>query len=167
MVTAAAALMRNLNPDLKAADVIRVLKETASRPAGSGWNAELGWGILDVAAAVRAARAIDRRPPASQLTGPKRVRKARAFTIRWTGADEATPGLESSGIATYTVYRSTNRQPYKRIVRTNQLQMKVSARPGSRYRFYTIAVDGAGNREAIPPRPDLSTRVDRRKRLVR
>jgi serine protease len=167
MVTAAAALMRNLNPDLKATDVIRVLKETASRAAGSGWSHDLGWGILNVAAAVGTARAIDRRPPASRLTGPTRVRAARAFTIRWSGRDETSPGLESSGIQTYDVYRSTNRRAYKRIARTADLRVKVSARPGSRYRFYTLAVDRAGNREAIPPRPDLSTRVDKRKRLAR
>ena len=37
--------------------------------------------------------------------------------------------------------------------------MHVQMRAGSRYRFYTIAVDKAGNREAVPPKPDLSTRV--------
>ncbi|MDX6707842.1 MAG: serine protease [Solirubrobacteraceae bacterium] len=161
MVTAAAALMRNLNPDLTAADVIRVLKQTAARPAGSGWSPDLGWGILDVGAAVGAARAIDRRSPASRLSGPARVRTARSFTIRWSGADQAPPGLEPSGIEAYDVYRSTNRRPYKRIARTAELRMKVSARAGSRYRFYTLAGDRAGNREAVPPRPDLSVRVIR------
>jgi serine protease len=159
MVTAAAALVRDLNPDLKAPDVIRVLKETAARPAGSGWSADLGWGTLDLAAAVQAARAIDRRPPASRLSGPKRVRTARGFRIRWSGVDDATSGLQASGIKTYEVYRSTNRRPYKRIAKTAKLWMKVSARPGSRYRFYTIAIDRGGNRETVPPRPDLTTRV--------
>jgi serine protease len=167
MVTAAAALMRNVNPDLKATDVIRVLKETASRPAGSGWSPDLGWGILDLVAAVGTARAIDRRSPASRVSGPKRVRTGRAFRIRWSGSDETSAGLQSSGIRTYEVYRSTNRRPYKRIARTARLRMKVSARPGSRYRFYTLAVDRAGNREAIPARPDLSTTVDKRKRPAR
>lgn len=167
MVTAAAALMRNLNPDLKATEVIRVLKETASRPAGSGWSPDLGWGILDVAAAVGTARAIDRGAPTSRLFGPKRVRTGRTFRVRWSGTDPAPAGLQASGIRTYEVYRSTNRRPYKRIARTAQLRMKVGARPGSRYRFYTLAVDRAGNREAIPPRPDLSTRVDKRARLAR
>ncbi|HEX8160141.1 MAG TPA: S8 family serine peptidase [Solirubrobacteraceae bacterium] len=161
MVAAAAALMRNLNPDLTAADVIRVLKQTAARPPGSGWNADLGWGILDVGAAVGTARAIDRRPPSSRLSGPARVRPARSFTIRWSGTDQAPPSLQPSGVETYEVYRSTNRRSYKRIGRTADLRMKVSARAGSRYRFYTLAVDHAGNREAVPPRPDLSVRVVR------
>ena len=45
IVAAIAALARALNPDAHAADVIRALKQTATRPAGSGWNPELGWGI--------------------------------------------------------------------------------------------------------------------------
>ncbi|HEY1540407.1 MAG TPA: hypothetical protein VGF63_13470, partial [Solirubrobacteraceae bacterium] len=65
----------------------------------------------------------------------------------------------ASGIATYSVYRSTNRKPYKRIKRTRGTSMTVQTRAGSRYRFYTIAVDKAGNREAVPHRPDLSVRV--------
>jgi hypothetical protein len=32
---------------------------------------------------------------------------------------------------------------------------------GARYRFYTVAVDVAGNREAVPSRPDLTMRVAR------
>ena len=59
-VAATAALMRRMNPDLKAGDIIRLLKRTARRPAGRGWSPELGWGILDADAAVLAARSLDR-----------------------------------------------------------------------------------------------------------
>ena len=49
-VAGAAALVWGVNPRLAAADVARILKETAQ---GEGtWNPELGHGILDVAAAV-------------------------------------------------------------------------------------------------------------------
>jgi hypothetical protein len=37
--------------------------------------------------------------------------------------------------------------------------MKFRVQRGSHYRFYSIAVDRAGNREPVPARPDLSTRV--------
>jgi subtilisin family serine protease len=53
-VAGAAALVWGVNPKLRAADVARILKETA---AGSGVrDDELGFGVLDVAAAVAAAR---------------------------------------------------------------------------------------------------------------
>jgi subtilisin family serine protease len=54
---AVAAMVRHLNPDLSAADIIELIKRTARRPGGGGWNAELGWGILDAGAAITAARA--------------------------------------------------------------------------------------------------------------
>src|SRR5204863_2266004 len=62
-VAAVAAVIRRLNPDLSAADVVRLLKQTARQPGSSGhfWTATLGWGILDGGAAVEVARRIDRR----------------------------------------------------------------------------------------------------------
>ena len=159
IVAAVAALARALNPDARAADVIHALKQTASRPAGTGWSPELGWGIVNAGAALNAVAAIDRRPPASKLRGPTRVRRARMVTLKWSGSDPALPKLRASGIASFAVYRSTNRSPYKRIKRTPGTSMKVRMRAGSHYRFYTIAVDKAGNREGVPRKPDLSTRV--------
>jgi serine protease len=163
IVAAIAALVRQVNPDATAMDVVRTLKQSASRSAGSGWTPELGWGIVDAAAAVGAVRAIDRRAPRSKLTGRTRIRGARSFTLRWRGQDPAPAGLTSSGVAVYEVYRSANRRPYRRIKRTRATRLKVAVTPGSRYRYYTIAIDTAGNREVVPPKPDLSTRVDRKR----
>ncbi len=159
IVAAIAALARNLNPDAHAADVIQALKSTATRPAGSGWTPELGWGIVNAAGALSAIAALDRRAPSSKLRGPARVRRARTSKLTWTGRDAARAKLRASGIAYFDVYRSTNRGAYKRIKRTSKTALNVRMRSGSRYRFYTIAVDKAGNREAVPPKPDLSTRV--------
>lgn len=164
IVAGIAALVRQVNPDTTARDVIQALKQSAARPAGSGWSPDLGWGVVNAAAAVEAVRAIDRRAPQSELRGRTRVRAARAFTLRWSGQDPAPAGLSSSGIDFYEVYRSANRRPYRRIKRTRATRLKVPVKAGSRYRYYTIAVDKAGNREAVPSKPDLSTRVDRRKR---
>ena len=162
IVAGVAAMASRVNLDANAADIIRALKQTATRPAGSGWNADLGWGILDAGAAINAVRSIDRRPPESKLTGRTRVRGARSFTLRWSGSDSPTAGLQPSGVNVYEVYRSANQRPYNRIKRTRVTRLKVAVKPGSRYRYYTIAVDRAGNREAVPSKPDLSTRVDRR-----
>ena len=163
IVAGVAAMARELNPDATAADVIRALKESATRPAGSGWGPELGWGIIDAAAAVNTVRAIDRRPPESKLTGRTRVRSARSVTLKLTGADNATAGLQPSGLDVYEVFRSANRGAYRRIKRTRKPSYKLNVKPGSLYRFYTVAVDEAGNREAAPAKPDLSLRVDRRR----
>jgi len=158
IVAGIAALARALNPDATAPDIIRVLKQTASRPSAA-WSPELGWGIVNAAAALAATAAIDRRPPTSKLRGPTRVRTARTAKLTWTGRDPARPKLRPSGIAYFDVYRSSNRGPYKRIERTAGTSLRVRVRAGSRYRFYTVAVDKAGNREAIPGRPDLSMRA--------
>ena len=163
IVAGVAAMARKLNPDATAGDIIRTLKETATRPAGSGWNPELGWGIIDAAAAMNAVRAIDRRAPTSRLRGEKRVRRARTVTLKLTGSDPAPEGLTPSGVDVYEVYRSANRRPYRRIKRTRKASLKLKVKPGSLYRFYTVAVDKAGNREAAPAKPDLSMRVDRRR----
>ncbi len=163
IVAGVAALVRHVNPDTTARDVIRVLKQSAARPAGSGWNPELGWGIVDAAAAANAVRAIDRRAPASTLSGRTRIRRARKLTLRISGQDSAPAGLRASGVDVYELYRSANRRPYRRIKRTRATKLKIAVKPGSRYRYYTIAVDKAGNREAVPPKADLSTRVDKRR----
>lgn len=163
IVAGVAAMARELNPDATAADIRRALKESASRPAGSGWSPELGWGVIDAAAALNAVRAIDRRPPESKLSGRTRVRRARSVTLKWTGVDNAPRTLQPSGVGVYEVYRSANRRAYRRIKRTRRASVKLDVKPGSLYRFYTVAVDKAGNREAPPSKPDLSMRVDRRR----
>ncbi len=163
MVAATAAIVKHFNPDLSAAAVVRLLKETATRPPGTGWTPELGWGIVNPLAALTAAQTIDRRPPTSKLTGPRSPRRAGSITLRWTGADTASAGFIASGVDHYEIYRSTNGARYKRIRRTPLTTLKVAVRTGSRYRFYSIAVDKAGNREPAPKRPDLTSRVARRR----
>jgi subtilisin family serine protease len=158
IVAGVAAMARHLNPDASAADIVMALKQSAARPAGSGWTPDLGWGILDAGAALNAVRAIDRRAPHSKLSGR---RKGRVLTLRWTGKDAAPANLTPSGIDVYDVYRSANRRPYQRIKRTRKTTLKVRVKPGSLYRYYTIAIDKAGNREAPPSKPDLSMRVPR------
>jgi serine protease len=160
MVTATAALVKHFNPDLRAADVVRLLKQTASRPAGTSWTPELGWGIVNPTAALTAARVIDQRAPRSKLSGPKTVRVARAITLRLSGKDKPpSAALVASGIGHFEIYRAANGGRYRRITSTGRASVKVQVKRGSRYRFYSIAVDHAGNREAIPARPDVSFRV--------
>jgi subtilisin family serine protease len=158
MVAAIAALVHHANPDLGAAGTIRILKETARRPAG-GWTPDLGWGILDGGAALEAALHVDRTPPVSHLIAPAVVHGRHLFTLRWTGYDPSPPGLTASGIARYEVWRSTNGAAARRIAVTAATRLRVRGRPGSTYAYYTLAVDNAGNREAPPARPYARVRV--------
>jgi serine protease len=161
MVAAVAALLHDVNPGLRAADKIELIKQTATRPAGTGWNADLGWGILNAGAAVAAARTIDRTRPVSRLTAPKRVEGRRFFRLRWTGRDPAPAGLPATGIARYEVWRRIGKRKAKRIAVTAKSSLRLRGTPTRTYSFYTRAVDNAGNREGRPRRPDARTRVVR------
>jgi serine protease len=152
-VTAAAALVRHLNPDLRAADVIRLIKRTARRPPGAGWSAELGWGILDAGAAVAAARVKDRRAPVSRLRTLRKLRGGK-LTLRLAGSDPAPAEVVASGIARFEIWRSVNGHKAHKFRTTRARRVRVPARHSVRYGFYSIAVDKAGNRESAPRRAD-------------
>jgi serine protease len=155
-VAATAAMMRALNPYASLGDVLQTLKRTAQRPRDTGWNSNLGWGILDAGAAVDVIRHLDRLAPVSRLTAP-RVTSSPGFVLRWSGHDQRRPGLATSGIAYYEVYASTGGGRPRRIARTRAHSLRFRALPGVRYVFYSVAVDRAGNREAQPVR--VLTRV--------
>ncbi|HEY6762566.1 MAG TPA: S8 family serine peptidase [Baekduia sp.] len=158
-VAGVAALMRNLNPDLPPADVVRILKQTANRPPNVAWTPDLGWGILDAGAALAAARSVDAHPPTSQLQRPKVT--GRSILLRWRGADDAVAGVVASGIDRFEIWRATPGHAARKIKTTRAHSMRLRGRRGGRYSFYTIAVDRAGNREAPPAKADASVRVAR------
>lgn len=163
IVSAVAALVRELNPDLTALEVVRLLKTTAARPAGANWDAELGWGILDAGRAVAAARVIDRRPPTSKLRRPAKPKDGRV-TLRWKAKEVVPARLVGSGLDVVEVWRAANGAKARRIARTRKTSLRVKVRAGSRYEFFTVAVDKAGNREAPPVRADVRLRVAKAKR---
>ena len=73
-VAGAAALVWAANPGLRAADVASILEQTASG-AGS-WNEELGYGVLDVAAAVARAQEAPVVSSRALLPRPRSIRAA-------------------------------------------------------------------------------------------
>ena len=161
-VAATAAMMRVANPGLGALDVVRMLKESARRPSGAGWDSELGWGILDAGAALERARLVDRQAPASRASAPRRARRP-LVTVRWRGSDTAPEGLVASGIDRYEVWRAAGARPARKVVTTRASKRRFRLRPGRSYAFWTIAVDRAGNREAAPARPDVRIRIASRR----
>jgi serine protease len=157
-VTATAAMMRVLNPYASLRDILRILKQTAQRPAGTGWGTNLGWGILNAGAALDAARRLDRLPPVSHLIAPHLARR-RTFVVRWTGHDQQHSGLVASGIARFDVYVSAGGARSRLIADTSRHELRFHGRPGVRYAFIVVAIDRAGNRELRGAR--ATTRVAR------
>ncbi len=161
IVAGAAALVRDLNPDLGPADVIRTIKSSAQRRRGAGWSQHLGWGIVDALAAVRLAARLDRRPPTSQLTAPAGA-VGDQLGLRVTGEDPAgPPGVRVSGPAQHPHLRPHRRRPARagRRGRTGRATRTCAWIPGHTYQLYSLAVDRAGNEEAPPPRPDATVAI--------
>src|SRR5262249_27069656 len=48
-VVGIAALAWAAAPNMTSADLVRVISQTASRPAGTGWTPESGWGVVNAA----------------------------------------------------------------------------------------------------------------------
>ncbi len=51
-VSGVAALVWSVKPSLTSTQVAAILEQTATRPAGTGWNSSTGWGVLNANAAV-------------------------------------------------------------------------------------------------------------------
>jgi subtilisin family serine protease len=164
IVAGAAALVRDLNPDLGPADVIRTLKSSAQRPQGSGWSEELGWGVVDALAAVQLAARLDRRPPISQVTAPSPP--AGAVVEVAVEAEDALgpPGVRVAGLRTVRIYAADEDGSGEPVV-VGEVDGAGTARirlaAGHTYALSTVAVDRAGNEEAPPPRPDATVTLPR------
>ncbi len=76
------------------------------------------------------------------------------FTVKWKGSDAG------SGIFSYTVFVSENDSAYYPwITDTHDTSAVFSGDAGVTYKFYTVASDSAGNKEATPGIYDAKTRV--------
>jgi serine protease len=159
-VAALAALIGALNPHLATSEKLRIIKDTA-RDSG-GWSPDLGWGILDAAAAVDAARRVDRLAPSSLV----RVRKRRGHRVRlaFRASDPgAERGLLPSGVTRIELFGRRPGRPAKRLRRYRARRgVVIRLRPG-RWRLYTRAADASGNVESRPRRADARLRVKRRR----
>ncbi|MGE4426255.1 MAG: S8 family serine peptidase [Solirubrobacteraceae bacterium] len=149
IVAGVAGLVRDANPDIDAARIVRTIKETAS---GDGaWNEQTGWGIVDAADAVDKARRIDLREPTARFrTRSRRVSDSR-IRLRWRQQDPAPGALVASGIRRVEVFRSIDGRAFRRIgsARRGRLTVRV---PRGRVRFALRPIDKAGNRADRPKR---------------
>jgi serine protease len=163
-VAGVAALIRSVEPDLANTRVVHLIKATASHCGSYGDG--IGWGVIRADQAVAAALNRDIDPPSSQVESARRAHGARAGAARANGrvvvlkikrTDSDAGGcvkLPVSGIKKVAVFASANGGAYHRIGKTVKGKLRFHAKRGRHYRFFSIAIDKAGNREAAPPVPD-------------
>lgn len=78
------------------------------------------------------------------------------FRVSWAGDDEG----GGSGLASFDVLVSEDGAPFHPWLERTPLRSALfSGRQGSRYAFYSVAMDRAGNRESVPTVPDTETRA--------
>lgn len=157
IVAGAAALVRDMNPDLGPADVIRTIKSSAQRRKGRGWSQQLGWGVVDAQAAVRQAARLDRRPPASQLAVPSAVADGAVVVDVLAGDVPGPPGVRVSGLRTVRVYAARDGGAPKKVgTLSGAGQRRIQLAPGHSYALWSRAIDRAGNEESPPAEPDAT-----------
>jgi serine protease len=162
------ALMRSANPTLGAAKLVKLVKQTAS---GCGtYGGGIGWGIIRSDRAVAAVAGTDVNPPNSTVKSAKVARipgRGRVAVLRLKRFDpdstiectEEKPPV--SGLKTVSVFASANGGRYRRIRKTTKKKIRFAGKPARRYRFYSVAVDKAGNQEPAPATPDAKARLKR------
>lgn len=123
-VAGAAALVMAANPLLRATEVAEIIKSSATNRGR--WNADSGYGVLDLGAAVAAAQAHSRI-----VVGGVRLRGR--VKVTW----------ESIGAAHYRVtVRVDGHAPRLLLADTTKTSTTVSVRRGHRYVFTVTALDG-------------------------
>jgi subtilisin family serine protease len=124
-VTGAAALVWAANPSLTAEQVAQILKETAS---GAGrWSPDLGFGVIDVAAAVARAQA---GVPGVLLSGS---RVDTHMQLNWSG--DATR---------YSLSLSKDSSPATTVLSGTQTSTTLTLARGHSYSFTVEALDASG-----------------------
>jgi subtilisin family serine protease len=158
-VAGVAALIRAVKPDLPNTEVVRLIKATASHCGTYGDG--IGWGIVQADQAVQAALNKDIDPPSSEIVKARRVRKgggARVLKLKLRSADSSPPRcakLPISGVKKVAVFAAANKRgAYHQIGKTSKRALFFRGKRHRRYRFYSVAVDNQGNREAAPAVPD-------------
>jgi serine protease len=163
-VAGVAALMRAVKPNLPNTDVVRIIKQTAGHCGVYGDG--IGWGIVQADQAVEAALNKDIDPPSSQITKVRRVhrrgggknRRGPLLKLKLTSVDVGAPRcakLPVSGVKEVEVFAATKRGTFHEIGKTSERRLFFRAKRHRRYRFYSVAVDNQGNREAAPATPDV------------
>jgi len=166
-VAGAAALIRSLNPKLSAAKTVRAIKEGT----GASYNpATVGWGVLDATGAIARALQLESDPPESSARTTRTVR-SRTFTVKLRASDPVVDLVPATGLDRVRVFYARSGSSGYRVHRTvkatgfsdGRHSFRFRGTPGHTYRFYSRAVDKAGNEEAVPSGADSRTTIKRRR----
>lgn len=158
------ALIKSVRPALAPAKLVEIVKQTASG-CGIYGTGGLGWGIVRTDRAVAGAAQKDINAPSSNIRSatvahvPGRGRVASLRLKRFDQESPCTKDIPTSGVAAVNVFASANGGYYRRIAKTKKKRIRFRAKPGRRYRFYSVAVDKAGNREGVPGIADAKFRL--------
>lgn len=97
---------------------------------------------------------LDSTAPTSAVAVLPETTAARSFTVTWDGSDEG------SAVAHYDVFVSDNGAGFSPwLVGTSLVSAEFQGKVDHHYRFFTQAVDLAGNVEALPEAADAETTV--------
>ena len=114
-------------------------------PDGAGRRSSAGGSSTPTRRCSRA-RSLDRSAPTSQVVLAAPV-SGGSVALRWRGQDGSPPGVRSTGIARYEVWRKAGEAPAQRMTTTTSTSALIPAEPGVRNQWFTVAVDRQGNRE--------------------
>jgi serine protease len=151
------ALMRAAKPSLSAAKVARFIKLTASNC--SQYANGLGWGVIRADEAVAAALGRDIDAPTSNVRRARKVGHGKLSLRLKSGDGACSNELPIAGIKSVNVFASANGGRFHRVAKTAREKVGFRGKRGRRYRFYSVAIDKAGNREAPPSLPDAKARL--------
>jgi thermitase len=154
-VAGVAALIRAVKPNIANTRVVHLIKATASQC--SSYGAGIGWGLIRADQAVAAALDRDIGAPTSRIKRARRVQRGLTLKIkrRDTSGGTSCVRLPTAGLKKVIVFASAGGGRYHRIGKTTNDVLLFHGKSGRRYRFYSVAVDDAGNREAAPASPDV------------
>jgi serine protease len=161
-VAGVVALMRKVNSSLPPAEVANLIKQTASH-CGSYGNG-LGWGTVNAYRAVIAAGKLDRVAPVSRVK--KAFPRKLKLKSRDAGGSACQLAIPASGVKTVYLYVAPKKSDRYRLIGATKKDVwrfkrkrkkegfDFMPKRGKRYRFFSVAVDEAGNAEASPPKSD-------------
>jgi serine protease len=157
-VAGVAALIRAVKPNMANTKVVHLIKATAGH-CGS-YRDGIGWGVIRADQAVAAALDRDVAAPSSRIKKAKRTHGVVALRIKRfdTSGGTSCVKLPTAGVKKVLVFASASGGAYHRIGKTSKAKLRFAAKRGRRYRFYSIAIDDAGNREAPPAAPDAKVK---------
>jgi hypothetical protein len=157
-VAGVAALIRSAKPNMANTRVVHLIKATASHCGSYGDG--IGWGVIRADQAVAAALDRDAGAPSSHIRRAKRNQGDVALRIKRhdTSGSTSCVKLPTAGVKKVLIFASANGGPFHRIGKTSEAKFHFHAKGGRRYRFFSIAVDNAGNREAPPAKADAGVK---------